>query len=144
MADNTIFLDPASAITLRFEANYTGSLPLVWDNDDGVAEDLTAGFIQVSVDFVTANFAAINGPNPLIRANGAANFDILTLINEGPGDGLSEAGLVAEIFRGQEFSNMIFFAPVILTTQRVQRPQGEFFSTPLTCPFEQDVKVTIA
>ena len=142
MADKDIFLDAVKAIKDKFEADYTGSLPLVLENDDGQDRTLTSGFIQFSVEFVDSVFATINAGSPLNRTLGSANFDVFTTINEGPGEGLAEVGLIAKIFRGQEFSDMIFYAPDVLSARTVKRPQGMFWNTPLACPFQQDVKVT--
>lgn len=144
MADKDIFLDAVTAIKDKFEADYTGSLPLVWENDDAQDLTITSGFIQFSVQFLDSQFATINAGSPLNRTRGTANFDIFTAINKGPGEGLAEVGLVAKIFRGQEFGSMIFYAPDVLSAQTVKRPQGRFWNTPLACPFQQDVKVTIS
>jgi len=146
MADNTIFLDPSVAIISRFDTEYPlagGLLPRIIDNDDGQTEDLSDGFINLSIRWISSAFNTINGANPQTRRQGQLNIEILTKINEGPGEGLSEAGIVAEIFRGQSFSDMLFFDPSIETIRRVERPVGQMFETPLICPFQHDKHVTI-
>lgn len=148
MADDNHFLDLNVAIYSRLKDNWvSGSdpvLPIVLDNDDARGKDLTSGFVQLEINVSDSNFASINHNNPKIRTTGVISFNIHTLQNKGVGLGLVYAGQIATHFRGANFSDVLCFAPSILSAQEKDYAKGKFWLTPLICPFWYDKHVTIS
>ena len=138
----TAFLDQTAAVISRLEANFA-TLPVVIDNDDASDKDLTSGYVYCEVVWQDARQASINGPNPLFRHTGVVNIEINTPVNQGQGTGLTYAATIAAIFRGQSFSDLLFFAPSIVVAQRQSNQYGEFWMTPVICGFQYDEHFSI-
>lgn len=139
----TGFLTATQAITSRLQANWV-TTPILLDGDSAQGVTLDSGFVYCGVHIRESRFASINYPVPKIRTFGAISIDIYTAHNVGIGLGLTYSDTIAGIFRGKQFSGVLCYAPTIYTPQQVQHNLGEFWMTPLVCPFQYDMHSDIS
>lgn len=137
---SSLYLDCVKSIYDRISDNWS-TLPILLDNDKGETLDLTSGFVYFRVIFTNSNPATINNSNPKVRTIGQANLHVFTPLNTGVGLGLTYAGELAQYIRNVTIGDVLFFSPVILSGQQNTMSKGEFWETPLTCPFQYDKHV---
>ena len=142
MADNTRFFDINKAAYDQLVANWT-TLPAILDNDDGEGLDLTAGYVQISMNSFSSDPASINGSTPKIRTSGTFTINILTPQNQSIGKGMSYASQIAQFFSGTNFSGVQMLMPAPSAAQSIKNPKGQFWLTPLICGFYYDTNITI-
>lgn len=129
----TAFKTASQAITNRLVANWD-TTPIVLPNS-GFVPTTDTPFVSLQIDFSTASQIAFGSPLQRHRMNGVISIEILTPVNEGAGLGLTYADTIAAIFRAQQFSGVLCFAPSIASQQQVKHETSEFWNTPLLCPF---------
>ncbi len=129
----TAFETASQAITDRLVANWT-TTPIVLPNSDLIPTTETE-FVSLQIDFGSATQISLGKPLQRHRMNGVISIEILTPVNTGAGLGLQYADTIAAIFRAQQFSGVLCFAPTIASQQQVKHETSEFWNTPLLIPF---------
>lgn len=104
-------------------------------------DDLNIPFIYCSIDSFDSEAVSLGKPSvysAMYRTYGNITISIFTPINEGIGLGLTYADTISSVFRGQNFNNVVCYSPTVLTGRQVAFSTGNWWQTPITCPFQYE------